>query len=209
MRRFYLITRDLHLYFGLFISPFVLVFSLSVFWLVHGLPRSHAAAVPDASRTVSDLTVAAGVERLQGRARVDALQPVLDQLGVGGEVDFIRHLTSEHRLVIPVRVPGRETTVSLDYEAGTAIVTTRHEPLGDVFVYLHKTPGPHNADLRGNSRFMRIWRVVADATVYFFLFITTSGIYLWVALRAERRIGLILLVAGACSFFGLVYLIVR
>ena len=208
MRRFYLITRDLHLYFGLFISPFVLVFSLSVFWLVHGLPQRNAAA-PDASRSVSGLTVPAGVERLQGRARVDALRPVLDQLGVGGEVDFIRHVASEHRLVIPVRVPGRETMVSLDYELGTAIVTSRHQSIGDVFVYLHKTPGPHNVDLRGNSRFMRVWRIVADATVYLFLFITMSGIYLWVALRAERRIGLTLMLAGACSFFAVVYLVVR
>ena len=34
-KRFYLITRDLHLYFGLFVSPFVLVFAFSVFFLVH------------------------------------------------------------------------------------------------------------------------------------------------------------------------------
>jgi hypothetical protein len=36
------------------------------------------------------------------------------------------------------------------------------------------------------------------------LFITISGIYLWVALKAERRIGLGLLAAGIVSFFGLV-----
>ena len=37
------------------------------------------------------------------------------------------------------------------------------------------------------------------------LFITISGIYLWVALRAERRVGVILLLAGAITFWGLVY----
>ena len=35
MRRFYVVTKDLHLYFGLFISPFVLLFAVSVFFLVH------------------------------------------------------------------------------------------------------------------------------------------------------------------------------
>jgi hypothetical protein len=30
-KRFYPITRDLHLYLGLFFSPFILVFALSVF----------------------------------------------------------------------------------------------------------------------------------------------------------------------------------
>jgi uncharacterized iron-regulated membrane protein len=38
--QFYRLIRDLHLYFGLFISPFVLVFSVSVFFLVHSwMPR--------------------------------------------------------------------------------------------------------------------------------------------------------------------------
>src|SRR4029079_9472663 len=47
MRRFYLITRDLHLYFGLFISPFILLFAISVFFLVHGLPRSVDPTEPE------------------------------------------------------------------------------------------------------------------------------------------------------------------
>jgi hypothetical protein len=38
--QFYGITRDLHLYLGLFISPFVLVFQLRCFFLVHAwLPK--------------------------------------------------------------------------------------------------------------------------------------------------------------------------
>ena len=55
MRRFYLITRDLHLYVGLFLSPFVLVFSVSVFYLVHGLAQRPAPDQPASSRTVNDL----------------------------------------------------------------------------------------------------------------------------------------------------------
>jgi hypothetical protein len=209
MRRFYLITRDLHLYFGLFISPFILLFAISVFFLVHGLPRRAGPAQPEVSRTVAGVLVPPGAASLQGRTRVDALRPVLDQLGVSGEVDFIRHVANEHRLVIPVRVPGRETTVNLDYERGTAIVSSHTQPFSEVLVYLHKTPGPHNVNVRGNALFMRVWRVVADATVYLFLFVTVSGIYLWVSLRAERRIGIALLFAGAFSFFGLVYVIAR
>jgi hypothetical protein len=54
---------------------------------------------------------------------------------------------------------------------------------------------------------MRVWRVPADATVYLLMFITISGLYLWVSLRAERKIGIALLCAGACSFLGLVYVI--
>jgi hypothetical protein len=68
-------------------------------------------------------------------------------------------------------------------------------------------PGPHNADVRGNSSGMRAWRVLADGTAYLVLFITVSGIYLWTALRAERRAGLLFLLLGAVTFFGLVYVV--
>ncbi|MCA1651049.1 MAG: hypothetical protein LC753_12455 [Acidobacteria bacterium] len=95
----------------------------------------------------------------------------------------------------------------MDYERGTATVTSRRQSLGDAFVYLHKMRGAHNADVRGNSGLIRVWRLLADATAYVLLFITVSGIYLWTALRAERTIGLLLIFAGAGTFFGLVYVI--
>ena len=47
--------------------------------------------------------------------------------------------------------------------------------------------------------------LLADATAYLTLFITVSGIYLWVALKAERRVGIVLVLAGAITFWGLVY----
>ena len=102
MRRFYLITRDLHLYVGLFLSPFVLVFSVSVFYLVHGFAQRPAPDQATSSRTVNDLVVPPGLAGMQGRTRVDALRSVLDQVGVSGEIDFVRHVPSEHRLIVPV-----------------------------------------------------------------------------------------------------------
>lgn len=207
MRRLYLVTRDLHLYVGLFLSPFILVFSFSVFYLVHGLAPRAAPSGSDASRTVADVIVPPGIAGLQGRARVDALRPVLEQLDVRGEVDFVRHVTAEHRLIVPVRLPDRDTVVNLDYERRIAMITSRRQSIGDALVYLHKMPGPHNVDVRGNSWPMRAWGLLADATAYLLLFITISGIYLWVALRAERRVGLLLVLAGASTFWGLVYVI--
>jgi hypothetical protein len=207
MRRLYLVTRDLHLYIGLFLSPFILLFSVSVFYLVHGFAQRPAPDASDESRTVASLSLPADIARLQGRARIDALRPVLEQLGVRGEVDFVRHVPSEHRLIVPVRLPTRDTVVSLDYEQRTATTMSRRQSLGDALVYLHKMPGPHNVDVRGNSRLMRSWGLLADATAYLLLLITVSGLYLWVALKAERRVGLLLMLAGAATFWGLVYVI--
>ncbi|HEY2013421.1 MAG TPA: PepSY-associated TM helix domain-containing protein [Bryobacteraceae bacterium] len=207
MKRLYPVTRDLHLYLGLFISPLVMAFAVSVFFIVHAwIPGTGR---PPTVRTASNLSVPAGVELLTGREQVDALRSVLDQAGVRGEVNFVRRIAKENRLVIPVVVPGREVSVDLNVEARSAVITERETGIASALVYLHKMPGQHNAALRGNSVYLRVWRWLADATVYLVLFLSVSGIYLWAVLRAERRIGLTLIAAGACSFFGLVYALAR
>jgi len=202
-KRFYVVTRDLHLYVGLFLSPFVLVFAVSVFYLVHASAGRLQEDPP--KRVVVDLAVSPELERLTGREQVAALRPVLSGLGVEGEVNFIRKIAKEHRLIVPVMVPGRETTVDLNLERRTAAVSVRETGLGDAIVHLHKMPGPHNVNMRGNSTYMKVWRRLADVSSYGLLFLTLSGLYLWIALRAERRIGLTLLSLGALSFFGLIY----
>ena len=106
MRRLYLVTRDLHLYVGLFLSPFILVFSASVFYLVHGIAQRPAPERSAPSDTFSNLTIPPDIARLSGRARADALRPVLDQIGVKGEIDFVRHVEKEHRVFVPVRAGG-------------------------------------------------------------------------------------------------------
>lgn len=207
-KRFYAIIRDLHLYLGLFFAPFVLVFSISTFFLVHAwIPT--AEEPPGPPRTAQSVALAANIESLSGRARVDALRSVLDGIGVSGEMSFIRHDPKTHRLVIPVMVPGRETTVEIDLQSRTAAVTQRETGLLDALVTLHKSPGPHLADIRMNWWPMRAWRWFADGTVYLILFISVSGIYLWAVLRSERRPGLAILAAGASSFLAIVYALIR
>jgi hypothetical protein len=207
MRRFYLVTRDLHLYVGLFLSPFILVFALSVFSLVHGFASRPAPNPSDSAQVVTGLTIPPDLAKLQGRARVDALRPVLDKLDVRGEIDFVRHVPEEHKVIVPVRLPARDAIVTLDYEKRTAMVVSTRHSVGQALVYLHKMPGPHNVDVRGNSWLVRAWAFLADVTVYLLLFLTLSGVYMWAVLKAERRIGLVLIFAGALSFFGLVYAI--
>ena len=201
-RRFYRVTRDLHLYFGLFISPFILVFAVSVFFLVHRL--SPNAAVGTKS-LISKLSLPPDLENLSGRPLVDRLIPILKQNGVEGELGWVQHFPKEHRFVIPVSVPGRTTTVTLDVNEREASVERRVTGLADALIVLHMSPGQHMAGIRKNWIYMLVWSWLADATVYLTLFITVSGIYLWYVLRSERRNGVTLLLAGTASFFGMVY----
>ena len=204
--RAYPVLRALHLYLGLFLSPFVVVFAVSVIFLVHAwTPGSGGAAQ---TRTVTDVAVPPGLEQLKARELVDAAHRVLAQLGVGGEIGFVRQIPREHRIVLPVSLPGRETTVDLNLEQRSARIAVRSTGMWDAMVFLHKMPGPHNVAIRGNAGFIQAWRWLADATVYLLLFVSASGVYLWVVLRGERRAGVALLVAGALSFGALTYALV-
>src|SRR5262249_12828814 len=153
---------------------------------------------------VTDVQFPENLENLKGLDQVNALHGVLDKLGVAGEVNFVRRIPDQHRLIVPVAVPGRETKVELNLATHSATTAEQNQGLSGALVFLHKMPGPHNTALRGNWFYTRIWKIFADATSYLILFISISGIYLWAVLRAERRIGLVLLTVGAFSFFGLV-----
>jgi len=203
-RALYRWTRDLHLYLGLFVSPFAIAFTVSVFFLNHAKVDTASAT---AVETVSDLNVPPGLDSARGRDAVERARIIVDQVRVSGEIGFVRYIRQEQRFVIPVSRPGIETVVDVDVPGRTATVSRRATGPLESLAYLHKSPGPHNADLRGNWFWTRVWRYLADGTVYVLLFVSATGLYLWYAIRAERRIGLVLLGAGAATFFGLLYAI--
>ena len=197
--------RDLHLYFGLFISPFILLFAVSVFYLNHGKLLQGAEPTPD---TYRNLTIPDGFDRLKGREAVERATAILPQVGVSGEIGFLRYVPTTRHLIFPVSKAGSEATVDVDLGARTATVRRRSMNLWESLSYLHKIPGPHNVAIRGNWIGTVVWRIFADATIYLLLFISVSGLYLWWAIKVERRIGLALLAGGAMTFAGLIYAVV-
>ena len=189
----------------MFLSPFILLFSASVFYLNHAKLEPHELPVD----TYRNLTIPDGFDRLKGVEAVERAKTILPQVGAAGEIGFVRYVSKDHHVIFPVSRAGSEATVDVDLEARTATVKRRRMNVSESISYLHKMPGPHNVAIRGNWIGTRIWRVLADATIYFLLFISLSGIYLWWAIKAERRIGLTLLAAGALTFFGLIFAILH
>jgi hypothetical protein len=185
--------RSLHLYGGLFVSPFLLIFALSSIALNHAVLPWGGDAAPEATRTV---TVGPQSEE-DGIVLVKQLRTTL---GLQGEIGFVNRDETENRLSFPIEQPGQTTRVEVDLTRGVASVTPKQTGLWDAMVYLHKKPGPHNVALRGNWAFMRFWAWLADAAVYLLLVSTASGVYLWTVLRAERRTGLLFLGGGVLSF---------
>ena len=186
--RFYQFIRDLHLYFGLFLSPFLLVFALSTIVLNHRLEPD-----PEISRSTSSVEFDRDAEP-QEQAR-----QVIAQLGMKGEVSGARHRAAENVLLFRVSKPGEETRVRVDLGSQEAAVERRQGGLWDAMIYLHITPGAHRSQTRINWIYSKIWSRLTDTIVYLFLFLTFSGIYMWAVLKAERKVGLVFLGLGAVS----------
>jgi hypothetical protein len=196
--------RDLHLYFGLFISPFVLVFAASVFFLNHAKVSTDRWATVE---TFATLQIPAGLESARGPDAVRLARTLLPQVSLRGEIGFTRYVKDARQFVFPVSRPGLESQVVVDLQNQSVTVSRRPTNVWEALAYLHKMPGPHNVAIRGNWFATRVWGWAADATIYLWMFITISGVYLWYAIKAERNIGIALLVGGAATFVALVYVI--
>jgi hypothetical protein len=206
-RRLYTITRDLHLYVGLFISPFVLLFSVTVFFFVHAIAPKFGPETTQ-PRVATNISLP-DLSKLSGRELIDAFKPTLSSINVPGEIGYIRHVVGDDTFVIPVSVPGRATTVTIRVAQREATIVTRETGLAEALMMLHRSPGEHSPALSRNWFPMRAWRWLSDTTAYLTLFITISGVYLWFVLRSERRIGYVLLGTGTLLFFGLAYVVAR
>jgi hypothetical protein len=178
------------------------VFAISVIFLNHTWIPLGGGAVRQSTASVN---IPQGLEHLYGMARVEKVKEIMRQMGISGEVSFIR--LKDNCLVVPVVKPGHETTLNLFLQSNTATIQERNTGIWDAMDYLHKSPGPHLANIRGNWVYTRIWKWAANATAYLLLFVSASGIYLWAALKAERKVGLIMLCAGVISFMGVVYVL--
>lgn len=203
-RSFSVWMRDLHLYAGLFISPFILVFAVSTLMLNHTWKPWTSAEV---EKTTASVIIPADLKN--GIEGVPAAKKILQQLNVSGEIGFVRHQPQNQRLLIPVFKPGQRATIDVNLETRTATVERTRTDIWSALIYLHRTPGPHNAQAPRNWVFSRAWGWFADATVGLMLFVSASGVYLWALIKAERKVGLVLIGAGALSFVTLITALVQ
>ncbi len=186
----------------------MLLFSVSVFFFVHAIAPKFGVETTQ-TRTATDVQLPTDLSKLSGRSLIDALKPTLSSINVSGEIGYIRHVIGDETLVIPVTIPGRTTTVTIQIATREATITTRETGLAEALMTLHRSPGEHTPTLSMNWFPMRAWRWLSDATAYLVLFITITGIYLWYVLKAERCIGYILLGTGTLLFFALAYVVAR
>lgn len=200
MKKYYPPVRTLHLYFGLFISPFILIFSISVIIFNHPglINRVYPVQKSPIVKTKLDKIPYDSTDLQTAKA-------IIRKLNINGEIDFISK--SDSSISFPVNKPGLKTFIAVNTINDSVSITRKQEGTLRATTYLHSMPGPHNASIRGNSVFLKIWRILTDAVVYILLFLTVSGVFLWYILKAERVIGLYAIALGVLLFIGILLFI--
>lgn len=200
MKQYYPLVRSLHLYFGLFISPFVLIFSISVLVFNHPGVINSLSSVKrmDEVKTRLDKIPYDTTDLLTARA-------IIQKLGIRGEVDFINQ--NGDRISFPVKKPGLTTHITVNKHNDSVLIRRQEEGAYRAMAFLHSMPGQHNQKVRGNSGFIKVWRALADVVVYLLLFLTISGVFLWYFLKVERNPGYFSITLGMALFAVLLLLI--
>ena len=183
-------TRDLHLYCGLFVCPFLLIFAVTTILLNH--------------RVSSEVQVekSAAMVNLDGVPEEEQADSVLRQLDLSGET-FVRRMAEQNRLQMAIARPADNHLVRVDLATGEVAIERRVRDLAGVLIYLHFNPGPHK--VKGVTWiFSKLWGWSVDAVVCLVLFLTLSGVYLWALIKAERKTGLALLAGGVACFGAIV-----
>jgi hypothetical protein len=199
-KKYYSVIHALHIYFGLFFSPFILIFSISVLAFNHTgfLNQINPVKSLPEIRTKLDYIPLDTTDLLTAKS-------IVRKLGINGEIDFINK--NEDQISFPLSKPGLISRVKVDTHTDSVVISRKLEGSLRAMGYLHIMPGQHNAKIRGNSLFMRLWRLMADAAVYLFLFLILSGVYLWYYFKPERRMGLYSIIFGIIFFIGLLIII--
>ncbi len=196
---FYLWSRDIHLYVGLFASHYVIVFALSTILLNHNWNSTGGGEVKEWE---------AQGELAEGLEPRELGFHIVQQLGLQGEVGQARKIPAARAQLFPgqevfqtgVNKLGQNTRIEVEPETGVARIRQTTTGAKRAIIEMHMRPGPHSPRSFMNWIFSKIWAALSDSVVYMLIFLSISGIYLWFVLKAERKIGWIMTAAGLGSF---------
>ena len=203
MAGFHQVLKDIHLHTGLFISPFILIFSISALIMNHDFVewQDHWQKWFFSVDNQIDRTIKFTPPKVVD-TEIENAKDILDQINISGEIAGI--FGDSAHMYIPVTKPGYRISIKADLITGNAYIHSKRTSLWKKMIWLHKMPGPHNASIRGNWIKTRIWGSVLDFSVIVLFLSSVTGIMLWYYFKKERIIGLLFLLFGVLSIASLI-----
>lgn len=203
MKIFYKLIKDIHFYASLFISPLIIIFSVSVLILNHNFIdwqedwQKWSFSVNDKV----DKTIGFDIPT-SDKSNIDYAKYILKQVNISGEIANV--FKDSTIMYIPVTKPGYRISIKADMKSGIVYVHSEQTDFWKKLIWLHKMPGPHNAAIRGNWIPTKFWSSLVDFSVICLFFSAITGITLWYFLRDERITGIIALLIGFLSLASLI-----
>lgn len=207
MKKYHKIIKDIHFHTGLFISPFIIVFSVSALVLNHNFIdwqedwQKWSFSVNDKV----DKTIKFNIPTTD-KSEIHYAKDILKQINISGEIANV--FKDSINMYIPVTRPGYRISIKADIKAGIAYIHSEKTNIWMKLIWLHKMPGPHNANIRGNWIDTKFWSSMVDFSVVCLFFSGITGITLWYYLKNERIIGVTALLIGFVSIASLVIALV-
>lgn len=198
MKKYHQVFKEIHYHTGLFISPFILIFAISVIVLNHHFVdwqddwQDWFFSVDELVDQTLEIQIPPA--DISG---MDKAKDILGQVHVKGEIAGI--FGDSIQMYIPVTKPGHRISIKADLVSGIVYIHSSRTSFWKRLIWLHKMPGPHNASIRGNWKQTKIWGSVVDLFVICLLFSSITGIVLWYFFKHERVIGIIALFLGFIS----------
>ncbi len=197
------LVRTLHLYTGLFLVPWMIVYAASAFFLNHG-PwfREVFDITPPHLETLRQIDFAPDDSFPQARA--DQAKAILQLVDLDGP-HFVPPKGPAHQLVIR-RFCGTGIYVITWRRNQSVIVVQQQQPFSyfRLVNYLHFRGGyaqPYFA--------MIAWAVVVDCVAVSMMLWVVSGVYIWARRPSKRVLGGVSLLGGGLLFVWLVILLCR
>lgn len=203
LKKYNSLIKDIHLYTGLFISPFLLVFAISALVLNHNFIdwqedwQEWSFMVDDKIDETKKIELPAASDN-----KIEYARGILQAIDIEGEISNI--FEDSITLYIPVTKPGYRISIKVNTLSGMVSIRSTPTSFWQKLIWLHKMPGPHNANIRGNWTQTQNWTSLVDFSVMALFFSTITGTILWYNVKNERKTGLIALIIGVLSMASLI-----
>jgi hypothetical protein len=189
-------NRRMHFYLGLFFLFFLWLFSLTGLLLNHG-----RWAMAQAANARRETRYEQAIGPPAGASEMDRARQVMQQLGLVGEIDLPAAAQQPGRLEFNVSRPSDASQVRVDLAQGRASVQHFDNSRLAAFRVFHTFSGSRfNApNSRRDWMLTSLWVFSMDALAGALIVMVLGSYYMWYRLKPKRRLGMLVLAAGAVS----------